>query len=181
MIYTIKPIPTSYAGVDFRSRLEARWAAFFDLAGLTWDYEPIDLPGWTPDFLLRARTGSLLVEVKPIDLSDGDVSEFDKAFNYWRNYQVLLLGLGPLVRTGVIGAILDTPDASANDWLEVHDALSVINPVEKWRQAGNIVQWKPDDVTRREVFKLTWTPEQEKICKSIKASRTSTSSSVEAA
>ena len=33
MNYTIKAIPTTYAGVRFRSRLEARWAAFFDLCG----------------------------------------------------------------------------------------------------------------------------------------------------
>jgi hypothetical protein len=43
-------IPTRYGGVQFRSRLEARWAAFFDLAGWRWQYEPIDLAGWIPDF-----------------------------------------------------------------------------------------------------------------------------------
>ena len=31
----IAAIPTTYSGVVFRSRLEARWAAFFDLCG--WD------------------------------------------------------------------------------------------------------------------------------------------------
>ena len=31
--------PTTYADVKFRSRLEARWAAFFDLAGWRWEYE----------------------------------------------------------------------------------------------------------------------------------------------
>lgn len=36
MTYAIKAIPTTYAGVNFRSRLEARWAAFFDLCG--WKY-----------------------------------------------------------------------------------------------------------------------------------------------
>ena len=43
-------IPTMYDGYRFRSRLEARWAAFFDLAGWEWKYEPIDLDGWIPDF-----------------------------------------------------------------------------------------------------------------------------------
>ena len=34
-------IPTLYGGVRFRSRLEARWAAFFfDVAGWSWEYEP---------------------------------------------------------------------------------------------------------------------------------------------
>jgi len=36
----IKAIPTRYRGYHFRSRLEARWAVFFDAAGVAWDYEP---------------------------------------------------------------------------------------------------------------------------------------------
>ncbi len=52
MEYKIAAIETVYKRVKFRSRLEARWAAFFDLAGLNWKYEPIDLEGWIPDFWL---------------------------------------------------------------------------------------------------------------------------------
>jgi hypothetical protein len=57
-----------------RSRLEARWAAFFDAVGLPWEYEPIRLDGWVPDFRLvvpcptvtcPAETHTLLVEIKP--------------------------------------------------------------------------------------------------------------------
>lgn len=62
----VRAIPTRYAGVQFRSRLEARWAAFFDLLGWPWEYEPIDLAGYIPDFALRTGDGSFLVEVKPI-------------------------------------------------------------------------------------------------------------------
>jgi len=36
----IKPIETLYRGYRFRSRLEARWATFFDVAGIAWQYEP---------------------------------------------------------------------------------------------------------------------------------------------
>jgi hypothetical protein len=35
----IKPIETLYRGYRFRSRLEARWAVFFDVAGISWRYE----------------------------------------------------------------------------------------------------------------------------------------------
>lgn len=60
-------IPTFYKGVRFRSRLEARWAAFFDIAGWPWEYEPVDLDGWIPDFILTGRKGNkILVEIKPI-------------------------------------------------------------------------------------------------------------------
>jgi hypothetical protein len=36
----IRPIETLYKGYRFRSRLEARWAVFFDAAGIEWKYEP---------------------------------------------------------------------------------------------------------------------------------------------
>jgi hypothetical protein len=36
---------TLYNDVQFRSRLDARWACFFDQANWMWDYEPIDLVG----------------------------------------------------------------------------------------------------------------------------------------
>ncbi len=53
----IKPIETVYNGYRFRSRLEARWAVFFDRAGIEYTYEPdgFDLGefGWyLPDFYL---------------------------------------------------------------------------------------------------------------------------------
>jgi hypothetical protein len=57
-------IPTLYRHVWYRSRLEARWAAFFDRLGWGYQYEPFDLEGWIPDFLLPA--GGVLVEVKPV-------------------------------------------------------------------------------------------------------------------
>jgi len=36
----IKAIETKYKGYRFRSRLEARWAVFFDALGIAWEYEP---------------------------------------------------------------------------------------------------------------------------------------------
>ena len=35
----IKAIETKYKGYRFRSRLEARWAVFFDSLGIKWEYE----------------------------------------------------------------------------------------------------------------------------------------------
>jgi len=50
----LKAIETVYKGYRFRSRLEARWAVFFDTLGLAWEYEPegFDLDGlwYLPDF-----------------------------------------------------------------------------------------------------------------------------------
>ena len=60
-------IETRYRGYRFRSRLEARWAVFFDSLGLDWEYEPegYDLgdAGWyLPDFWIDSL--DLWVEVK---------------------------------------------------------------------------------------------------------------------
>ncbi len=54
---TLKAIETVYKGYRFRSRLEARWAVFFDALGVRWEYEKegYDLgpAGWyLPDFWL---------------------------------------------------------------------------------------------------------------------------------
>jgi hypothetical protein len=70
----LKAIETQYAGCRFRSRLEARWAVFFDVLGIAWEYEPegFELPSgpYLPDFLLDCGTW---VEVK------GDPARLDKA------------------------------------------------------------------------------------------------------
>lgn len=60
----IQAIPTTYNGINFRSRLEAKWARFFDMAGWRWEYEPEDFDGYIPDFVLLTHT-KIYVEVKP--------------------------------------------------------------------------------------------------------------------
>lgn len=65
MRQSIRAIPTTYRGVNFRSRLEARYAAFFDAVRWPWRYEPIDLDGYIPDFVLEFEAGPLLIEIKP--------------------------------------------------------------------------------------------------------------------
>ena len=52
-----KPIETRYKGYRFRSRLEARWAVFFDALGIAWEYEKegytlADGTKYLPDFWL---------------------------------------------------------------------------------------------------------------------------------
>jgi hypothetical protein len=63
----IQAIPTEWKGVTFRSRLEARWAIYFDQLGLPYCYEQegFDLPSgkYLPDFWLP--TLATFVEIKP--------------------------------------------------------------------------------------------------------------------
>lgn len=56
----IRPIETRYKGYRFRSRLEARWAVFFDNVGFNWKYEnegyESDRGRYLPDFDLGNGT-----------------------------------------------------------------------------------------------------------------------------
>lgn len=81
----IQAIPTRYAGCHFRSRLEARWAVFFDALGIRWEYEPEGFMGhreecYLPDFQLHnvmleacldeyGRADGVYAEVKPTDMA----------------------------------------------------------------------------------------------------------------
>lgn len=75
----IKPKRTWYKDIFFRSRLEAKWAFFFDELGIKWQYEPeYDVVEfgiyYKPDFFLPDY--DLWVEIKPQSLrniSDGDI------------------------------------------------------------------------------------------------------------
>ncbi len=66
MKYEISAKPTKYNGRLYRSRLEARWAAFFDLLEWDYEYEPVDFKHWSPDFLINGYDGiKLYLEIKP--------------------------------------------------------------------------------------------------------------------
>lgn len=56
MTTTATAIQTRYAGCHFRSRLEARWAVFFNTMRIPWIYEPegyeLSFRRYLPDFLL---------------------------------------------------------------------------------------------------------------------------------
>ena len=87
---TIKPIETIYNGYRFRSRLEARWAVFFDAMGIKYEYEPqgvefADGTKYLPDFLLYVRHRSyteedewepVYAEVKGV-MSENDLHKID--------------------------------------------------------------------------------------------------------
>lgn len=79
----IKPIETVYNGYRFRSRLEARWAVFFDALGVKYEYEPEgflteDGTTYLPDFFVR--DWNCYVEVKGD--RDGATAELIKAVRF---------------------------------------------------------------------------------------------------
>jgi hypothetical protein len=179
--YTIKAHPTMYNGVQYRSRLEARWAAFFDLIGWQHEYEPIDLPGWSPDFRVVFPCGhsecsgshSLLVEVKPFF----DLKQFKghPCMDYDYGYDACQIPEGasdlPREEQDRIWREISIPaDASAafganpevTHWVMSHgggggdECLVSWIPSgysRLWSEAGNAVQWHPKQRrTKRQIL-----------------------------
>ena len=77
----IKAIETEYNGYRFRSRLEARWAVFFDELGINYQYEPegFDLGDgyyYLPDFYLT--DDDVWVEIKGKALTDTEREKIER-------------------------------------------------------------------------------------------------------
>lgn len=102
---TIQAIETEYAGCRFRSRLEARWAVFFDALGIKWLYEPqgFELPSgewYLPDFHLTEM--GLWVEVKGSeDDFRADGAKYAEAALTLEGSGLLILGPVPDTRIGL--------------------------------------------------------------------------------
>lgn len=96
----IQALPTIYKGHEFRSRLEARWAIFFDCMGWKWEYEPEAVQtrhgGYLVDFKMH---GFEYAEIKPTEFSQEETekaidacAQFDKCITLY----VGLPGFGPV-------------------------------------------------------------------------------------
>ena len=82
---SIKPIETYYNGYRFRSRLEARWAVFFDAIGVKYDYEPEGFQTqsgyYLPDFRVKCYGTRGNINEYPFDLwveVKGNMTQYDK-------------------------------------------------------------------------------------------------------
>lgn len=128
----IQPIETRYKGCRFRSRLEARWAVFFDAAGIAWSYEPqgyvIDGQAYLPDFFLPAFDSFFEVKGR---------HDYDEAL-----LQRFSTGTG----MRVILAIGDIPD-SAN-WVEDWSGFITFFPSDEAQQEDGTA-WGYEDVFLR--------------------------------
>jgi hypothetical protein len=83
-------IQTLYRGRNFRSRLEAKWAWLFDRFRWPWEYEPLDLNGYIPDFVLKFPD-PVLVEVKPcLVLNELDLHREKIAQSGWKNEAIIV-------------------------------------------------------------------------------------------
>ncbi|MCU1613735.1 MAG: hypothetical protein JWO98_1275 [Frankiales bacterium] len=76
----IQAIETRYAGCRFRSRLEARWAVFFETLGIPWEYEPqgymVNGTPYLPDFLVYPNTEfAFWLEIKGVFPSEDELAK----------------------------------------------------------------------------------------------------------
>lgn len=94
----MKVIETVYNGYKFRSRLEARWAVFFDALGVKYEYEPEgfeldDGAKYLPDFKICVRHRSYTDEYEPVYVEvKGELSKNDRHKILCFEYPIILLG-----------------------------------------------------------------------------------------
>lgn len=98
----IKAIETEYNGYKFRSRLEARWAVFFDSLGIKYEYEPegFELPSgamYLPDFKVKCFGTRISNKDEPFDLyievkGFMSKSDSDRILEFSRYNPVLVVG-----------------------------------------------------------------------------------------
>ena len=120
----IKAIQTQYKGYRFRSRLEARWAVFFDACGVKWEYEPegFALPNgqfYLPDFLLHGCDGrspkDLYIEVKG-KMTEADAEKILQ-FSGFNDHELCEIKNPILVVAGIPdGASISDIEDFCQDW-----------------------------------------------------------------
>lgn len=100
-------IPTIHQFRRYRSLLEAKWASFFRSLGWQAEYEPFELDGYIPDFLLYGKPRPVLVEIKPVTDRPIDVAAEMSRAAADRDEDLLILGVSPLVVPRFTSAALD--------------------------------------------------------------------------
>lgn len=94
----MKAIETIYKNITFRSRLEARWAVFFDGIGIEWVYEDegFDLGNgiwYLPDFWLPTFNGGMFAEVKPKAFTDFEMDKAARLVDQSNSQMLLCVGM----------------------------------------------------------------------------------------
>jgi hypothetical protein len=97
----IRPLETSYRGYRFRSRLEARWAVYFDAMHWKWEYEPegYDLGEagyYLPDFFLPPLDS--WAEVKPSSFTESERRKASALCMATKRDVILLVGVPDDIR-----------------------------------------------------------------------------------
>jgi hypothetical protein len=144
----LQAIETIYKDYRFRSRLEARWAVFFDAMGIKWEYEIEgflldDGTKYLPDFWLP-ETQSWL-EVKPDEFT---LDESHKCTLLSKNHCVIMVSGLPKPKS--YDCISHIP-ADCNNGVDGIFSLPIflfyhddeIGVWENTGRVGEIIEWEP--------------------------------------
>lgn len=123
-----------YDGMEFRTALEARWAAFFDLADWTWRCNPAAVDDWKPDFEVTFPCShsecngshTLLVSILPVADLAGVHGHPALHYSYFRNNE------SDKHIDADAGALFGT-HPSATTWEMAHGAGGGTDSVPGWR------------------------------------------------
>lgn len=155
-------IPTMFGGIQYRSRTEATWAAFFLELKLVATYEPVDLYGYIPDFEIAFKRRPLLLEVKG-SYEDIDAAK-TKLFNSgWEGDAVIVVSgatniIGSMYEEGIgwDDAVLTYCLACKQHTIctesgrrrcrhclaDSRNLFWAFNPAQAWAAAQNVTQWR---------------------------------------
>lgn len=131
---SIVPIETYYNGINYRSRLEARWATFLTAMGIKFHYEynayRLATASYLPDFYIPGDF-SLFIEVKP------DVTQPDKVWNLCEELTAAtetttVLLMGPVSEGVRARAYSMRPGAGPNAHLPVISGPVKLSEVACW-------------------------------------------------
>lgn len=152
--YTTKARPTTYNGINFRSELEAAWAAFFDLRSIAYEYEPLlNLKAWRPDFSITVNDpfdDFALAEVKSYVSLTQWKEDSDTLLKIRDSFSsscvVSLLGVNPLLPANFLFTIAEDMAGNPADYkFERLDFGDDSDSIKKdWLRARNTVMWRPN-------------------------------------
>lgn len=116
-------LETEYHQTRFRSRLEARWAVYFDHSGILWDYEPqgYDLGDgiwYLPDFWLP-QVG-MFAEVKPVPLNEREMEKAQRLATASNRAVLLLVGPPAAITYGSREPDLTEEDYCVSNYRDYH-------------------------------------------------------------
>lgn len=180
----MQPIETYYNGYWFRSRLEARWAVFFDAIGQPYIYEPEgfvfdDGTRYLPDFYLEKVSGrgtrNIFVEVKGVLNSD----DLHKVEMFSRHKPIIIFGRIPnYSESSWHDAFRDDMDDnvynlrySEGDWYwtepkaSAHGGLVLDYPDDPYSYVDEHMTRAAYDIARQVRFEHGQTPTKEEVYK----------------
>lgn len=131
----------TYNGLEFKTTLQATWAAFFDLAGWKWWINPVSVNDWKADFKVSflcthsecSGSHTLFISVLPIPSIESNINHPSQK----HHFSVKDSNGNYLADSGALFG--DNPDATI--WQMAHGAGGGVENLRGWVPDADIL-WK---------------------------------------